>query len=113
MKNRGCYIDEIVTVDSTWTYEQITAKLAEWFPHVFKHVRDNGLDLQISEKGDNLPWWRLLAKNGRTINVVEASHPTGADLLKNKGHNKASIANSHLWFSMYFYFFIATLIALT
>jgi hypothetical protein len=80
---------------------------------VFKYVCDNGLDLQISEKGDNLPWWRLLVKNGCTINVVEASHPTDADLFKNKGHDKASVTDSHLWFSMYFYFSIAALIALT
>ena len=103
MKNRGCYIDEIMAVDGTWTYEQTTAKLAEWFPHVYKYVRDNDLDLQTSEKGDILPWWRLLVKSGYTLNIVEAIHPTGADLLKNKGRDKAAVADSQLWFGTYFY----------
>lgn len=101
MKNRGCYTDEVITVDSGWNYDQTTAKLAEWFPQVFRYIQENDLDLQTSSKGEKLPWWRLLAKSGYSLNVVETVFPTGADLHKNKGREKASVGDSQLWFGMF------------
>ncbi|KAF8121483.1 hypothetical protein EV363DRAFT_1397676 [Boletus edulis] len=102
MKNRGCYIDEVTTVDSTWTYEQTSAKLAEWFPQVFGYIRQHKLDCQISGRGNILPWWRLLSKSGFSLSVVEAMYPTGADLLQNKGRDKAGVGDSQLWFGTYY-----------
>ena len=98
MKNRGCYIDEVTTVDSSWTYEQTSAKIAQWFPQVFQHVHDKGYDRQRNEAGDIIPWWRLLAKSSYSLTVVEATHPTGANLFQNKGRDKAGIPDSQLWF---------------
>lgn len=98
MKNRKCYIDEIMIVDSTWTYDQTTAKLAEWFPQISKYIHDNELHLQTAANGKVVPWWRLLVKTGYQLGVVEAVYPTGADLLKNKGRDKAGVSDSQLWF---------------
>ncbi|KAG6373518.1 hypothetical protein JVT61DRAFT_6156 [Boletus reticuloceps] len=98
MKNRGCYIDEVTSVDSTWTYEQTSTKLAEWFPQVFEYIRHHQLNIQTSGWGNVLPWWRLLSKSGFSLNVVEAVYPTGADLLQNKGWDKAGVGDSQLWF---------------
>lgn len=85
MKNRGCYIDEVTIVDGTWTYEQTTAKLAQWFPRVATYVHGRKLDQVVSKDGNILPWWRLLSKSGYSLDVVEAAYPTGTDLVKNKG----------------------------
>ena len=101
MKNHGCYINDVTMIDSTWTYEQTSAKIAEWFPQVFRHIHNHGLDQQSSMTGDILPWWRLLSKSGNNLSIVEAVYPTGADLLQNKGRDKAAIADSQLWFGMY------------
>ncbi|KAI9571524.1 hypothetical protein HD554DRAFT_2169335 [Boletus coccyginus] len=98
MKNRGCYLDDVTMVDSTWTYEQTSAKLAEWFPPVFQYVHDHGLNQQRAGTGDILPWWRLLVKSGFSLSVVEAVYLTGADLLQNKGRDKAGVTDSQLWF---------------
>ncbi|KAF8124429.1 hypothetical protein EV363DRAFT_1178000 [Boletus edulis] len=101
IKNRRCYIDQVMAIDSTWTYAQTSAKIAEWFPQVFQYVRDNKLDQQRATTGDILPWWRLLVKSGFSLSVVEAVYPTGADLLQNKGRDKAGVADSQLWFGTY------------
>ena len=115
MKNHGCYLDDVTMVDSTWTYEQTSTKLAKWFPPVFQYVHDHGLDQQRAGTGDILPWWRLLVKSGFSLNVVEAVYLTGADLLQNKGRDKASVTDSQLWFGVYHlprYFCISTYLAL-
>ena len=101
MKNRGCYIDEVTIVDGTWTYEQTTAKLAQWFPRVATYVHGRKLDQVVSKDGNILPWWRLLSKSGYSLDVVEAAYPTGTDLVKNKGRDKAGINDSQLWFGTY------------
>jgi len=102
MKNRGCYIDTVTTIDSTWTYEETSASIARWFPHVFQHVQDLRLNQQRTATGDILPWWRLLVKSGFSLSIVEVVHPTEIDLLQNKGQDKASIADSQLWFGMHY-----------
>ena len=102
MKNCGCYIDTVTTIDSIWTYEETSAHIAGWFPHVFQHVQDLRLDQQRTATGDSLPWWRLLVKSGFSLSIVEAVHPTGIDLLQNKGRDKASIADSQLWFGTHY-----------
>lgn len=63
----------------------------------------------MSANGKTLPWWRLLVKSGYNLTVVEAVYPMGADLLKNKGHNKAGVGDSQLWFGVSQYQYISSL----
>ncbi|KAG1895798.1 uncharacterized protein F5891DRAFT_1193808 [Suillus fuscotomentosus] len=47
---------------------------------------------------DKKPIWRLLNKSGQTLTVVDVAFPTGTDLMKHKGRDKASVSKCHLWF---------------
>ncbi|KAG1884623.1 hypothetical protein F4604DRAFT_1919071 [Suillus subluteus] len=47
---------------------------------------------------DEKPIWRLLNKSRQVLTVVDIVCPTGTDLAKHKGWDKASITESHLWF---------------
>lgn len=51
-----------------------------------------------SSSHDEKPIWRLLNKSGQTLAVVDIGFPTGNDLAKHKGRDKASVSDCHLWF---------------
>ncbi|KAG1857220.1 hypothetical protein C8R48DRAFT_835174 [Suillus tomentosus] len=107
MKNRGCYFDrpEQFIIDSGWSYHKITSQLRSWFPKVFDF-----LDIPVEKRPsapsrssarptqDENPIWRLLNKSGQTLTVVDVAFPTGTDLMKHKGRDKASVSECHLWF---------------
>ncbi|KAG1844109.1 hypothetical protein C8R48DRAFT_818693 [Suillus tomentosus] len=100
MKNRGCYFDrpEQFIIDSGWSYHKITSQLRSWFPKVFDF-----LDIPVEKRPsapsrssawltqDEKPIWRLLNKSGQTLTVVDVAFPTGTDLMKHKGRDKASV----------------------
>ncbi|KAG1847640.1 hypothetical protein DFJ58DRAFT_746949 [Suillus subalutaceus] len=107
MKNWGCYLDrpEQFIIDSGWSYHKITSQLQSWFPKVF-----NYLDIRVEKRPsapsrssaqptqEEKPIWRLLNKSGQTLTVVNVAFPTGTDLVKHKGRDKASVSECHLWF---------------
>lgn len=106
MKNRGCLIEETTSIVKGWTYEQTSDKLAEWFPQIFAYVQKHGLDQQYSaDRKMLLPWWRLLMKHGSNLAVVETVYPTGEDLIRYKGREKASINDSQIWFGAWLYIY--------
>ncbi|KAG1907983.1 uncharacterized protein F5891DRAFT_974573 [Suillus fuscotomentosus] len=96
MKNRGCYLDQP---------EQFIIDSGCWFPKVFDF-----LDIPVEKRPsapsrslarptqDEKPIWRLLNKSGQTLTVVDVAFPTGTDLMKHKGRDKASVSECHLWF---------------
>lgn len=101
MKNRGCYVDEQVTFHHDWSYSRITQLLRKLFPKVFNYLdteRSRNVSSSQSAGQDEKPVWRLLNKSGQVLTVVDIVCPTGTDLAKHKGRDKASITESHLWF---------------
>ncbi|KAG1832286.1 hypothetical protein F4604DRAFT_1694900 [Suillus subluteus] len=112
MKNRGCYLDrpEQFIIDSGWSYHKITSQLQSWFPKVFDYL-DIPVEKQPSVPSrssarltqEEKPIWRLLNKSGQTLTVVDVAFPTGTDLVKHKGRDKASVSECHLWFACEFF----------
>jgi len=101
MKNRRCYVDEQVTFDPDWSYPKITQLLRKLFPKVFHYLdaeRHRTVSSSQSAGQEEKPLWRLLNKTGQTLTVVDIAFPTGMDLAKHKGRDKASVAECHLWF---------------
>ncbi|KAG1855617.1 hypothetical protein F4604DRAFT_1932264 [Suillus subluteus] len=107
MKNWGCYLDrpEQFIIDSGWSYHKITSQLQSWFPKVFDYL-DIPVEKRPSAPSRSSAWltqeekpiWRLLNKSGQTLTVVDVAFPTGTDLVKHKGRDKASVSECHLWF---------------
>ena len=101
MKNRGCYVDEQATFDHDWAYPRITQLLRKLFPKVFDYLdaeRHRSVSSSQSAGQEEKPVWRLLNKTGQVLTVVDIAYPTGTDLAKHKGRDKASVTECHLWF---------------
>ncbi|KAG2052898.1 hypothetical protein BDR06DRAFT_1009030 [Suillus hirtellus] len=101
MKNHGCYVDEQATFHHDWSYSRITQLLCKLFPKVFNYLdteRSRNVSSSQSAGQDEKLVWRLLNKSGQVLTVVDIACPTGTDLAKHKGWDKASITESHLWF---------------
>ncbi|KAG2138164.1 hypothetical protein BD769DRAFT_1320828, partial [Suillus cothurnatus] len=93
MKNHGCYVDEQVTFHHDWSYSRITQLLRKLFPKVFDYLdmeRSRNASSSQSAGQDEKPVWRLLNKSGQVLTVVDIVCPTGTDLAKHKGQDKAS-----------------------
>ncbi|KAG1865887.1 hypothetical protein DFJ58DRAFT_770651 [Suillus subalutaceus] len=100
MRNRGCYLDQQFRIDSGWSYAKITNNLCTWFPKVFRYL-DTQVEKRTSQpqsSHEEKPVWRLLNKSGQVLTVVDVAFPTGSDLSKHKGRDKASASECHLWF---------------
>ncbi|KAG1844627.1 hypothetical protein DFJ58DRAFT_843957 [Suillus subalutaceus] len=99
MRNHGCYLDQQFRIDNGWTYLTITRNLCTWFPKVFEYL-DGQVDKRASQPPtrEDKPIWRLLNKTGLLLTVVDVAFPTGSDLAKHKGRDKASVNDCHLWF---------------
>jgi hypothetical protein len=106
MKNRDCFISASVSsdgiaVNSEWTFAQLNDQVRQWFPQVFTY-----LDLvwalksrKSSHKSTHPhPDWCVLVRSGSQFTVLEVSEPNGSTLFENKGHWKANVAESVLWF---------------
>ncbi|KAG2124927.1 hypothetical protein BD769DRAFT_1669082 [Suillus cothurnatus] len=101
MKNRGCYVDEQVSFYHDWPYSRITQLLRKLFPKVFDYLdldRHRSVSSSQSVGQEEKPIWRLLNKSGQVLTVVDIACPTGTDLAKHKGREKASVTECHLWF---------------
>ncbi|KAG2066114.1 hypothetical protein BDR04DRAFT_1121394 [Suillus decipiens] len=100
MRNCGCYLDQQFRIDTGWTYSMITRNLCTWFPKVFSHL-DGQVEKRVSQlqaTQEDKPIWHLLNKTGLMLMVVDVALPTGSDLAKHKGQDKASVNDCHLWF---------------
>ncbi|KAG1731248.1 hypothetical protein EDD22DRAFT_928259 [Suillus occidentalis] len=103
MKNRGCYVDEQATFYHDWSYARVSQLLRKLFPKVFHYLdterpRNVSSSSQSAAGQEGKPPWRLLNKSGQVLTVVDIACPTGTDLAKHKGRDKASVTESHLWF---------------
>jgi hypothetical protein len=103
MKNRGCYVDEQAVFYHEWSYARVSQVLRKLFPKVFHYLdterpRNVSSSSQSAASQEEKPPWRLLNKSGQVLTVVDIACPTGTDLAKHKGRDKASVTDSHLWF---------------
>ncbi|OAX31897.1 hypothetical protein K503DRAFT_860569 [Rhizopogon vinicolor AM-OR11-026] len=76
---------------------KITQQLRKLFPKVFAHL-DKRTALSSQSGQEEKPIWRLLNKTGQNLTIVDIAFPTGTDLAKHKGREKASVTECHLWF---------------
>ncbi|KAG1723232.1 hypothetical protein EDB19DRAFT_1834697 [Suillus lakei] len=93
MKNCGCYVDEQTTFHHDWSYSKMVNCCASYF-------RREAQEFSSSQSAgqDEKPHWRLLNKSRQALTIVDIACPTGTDLAKHKGWDKASVTESHLWF---------------
>ncbi|KAI6011292.1 hypothetical protein EDC04DRAFT_2609956 [Pisolithus marmoratus] len=75
LDNHGCYIQGKIMIETSWTHEEVTQQLHAWFLKVFEYI-------------DN-QWEHI---NGSAV------HPAGIALIHFKGHQKAGVNESNLWF---------------
>ncbi|KAI6008892.1 hypothetical protein F5J12DRAFT_782303 [Pisolithus orientalis] len=68
LEDHGCYLQQTIKIDTSWSHDNITTHLHSWFPKVFRHF------------------------NAHSV------HPNSIVLACFKGCQKASIADSNLWF---------------
>ncbi|KAL4075043.1 hypothetical protein V8B97DRAFT_2103261 [Scleroderma yunnanense] len=95
LENHGCYLERQIQINTAWTHDDITSQLCTWFPHVFSHfdaqwVESNTPKIQLD--------WQLLVSDQGKLELSTASHLNGVVLTCFKGHPKASVADSNLWF---------------
>ncbi|KAG1742893.1 hypothetical protein EDB19DRAFT_1827597 [Suillus lakei] len=101
MKNRGCYLEQQFVIESGWTYRKVASELRSWFPKVFEYLDvrlEKWQPVTLRSSHEDKPIWQLLNKSGQTLTVVDIGFPTGNDLVKHKGQDKASVSDCHLWF---------------
>ncbi|KAI6013290.1 hypothetical protein EDC04DRAFT_2534111, partial [Pisolithus marmoratus] len=84
-----------ITIDTSWTHEQVTQQLRAWFPKVFQYIDSwqeciNGPTTQ--------PDWQLLDYNCGKLCLANAVRPTGTVLTRFKGRHKVGVNKSNLWF---------------
>jgi hypothetical protein len=58
---------------------------------------------QPQSSHEEKPVWHLLNKSGQMLKVVDIAFPTGSDLSKHKGQDKASTSECHLWFGRFMF----------
>ncbi|KAI6149659.1 hypothetical protein BKA82DRAFT_4014166 [Pisolithus tinctorius] len=96
LEDHGCYLQKMIKIDTSWSHDDVTTHLHSWFPKVFEHF-----DLhheQANTTSHTQPDWQLLIPNNGKLKLSTAIHPNRIVLAHFKGHQKASIANSNLWF---------------
>ncbi|KAJ8580246.1 hypothetical protein M405DRAFT_753498, partial [Rhizopogon salebrosus TDB-379] len=106
MKNRGCYVDDgPLSFERDWSYLKITQHLRKLFPKVFEYLDITDTTKRTASSSQpahpEKPNWRLLNKTGQTLTIVDIAFPTGTDLVKHKGREKAGVNECHLWFGMF------------
>jgi hypothetical protein len=101
MEQRGCA--KIGCSDlffnSAWDHKHVEDWLENLFPKLFTFARY--LNHAKSHRTRNMSTWLLLNKEARKLTVVPATHPTGKDLLRYKGREKCSVAESHIYIGMF------------
>ena len=92
LQEHSCYVQQNVKVNLSWTHEDVTNKLLRvCFPKAFQYFDSR-------QSTSSLPNWQLLSQNGGRFELCQVAQPSGANLHRNKGREKAGIADSSLWF---------------
>ncbi|KAL4069359.1 hypothetical protein J3A83DRAFT_4537420 [Scleroderma citrinum] len=95
LENHSCYLERQIQINTAWTHDNITSQLCTWFPHVFSHFDARWVE---SNTPKIQPDWQLLVSDQGKLKLSTASHPNGVVLTHFKGHPKAGVADSNLWF---------------
>ncbi|KAI6003079.1 hypothetical protein EDD15DRAFT_2157620 [Pisolithus albus] len=85
-------------IDTAWSHEDITKQLRTWFPKVFEYIDSRQ---ECTNTSTAQPDWQLLVPNRGKLELSTAVRPNGIVLARFKGRQKASIADSNLWFGTY------------
>ncbi|KAI6101458.1 hypothetical protein EDD16DRAFT_1716576 [Pisolithus croceorrhizus] len=105
MRNWHCFIPSTaggsVPINSLWSFSDVDIQLREWFPHVFQYLDENSNQKRNSSghPQSKMPDWQLLMCHQGLFSIVQVVQPNGSTLLENKGHGKAGVAESTLWFA--------------
>ncbi|KAL4063649.1 hypothetical protein V8B97DRAFT_2026287 [Scleroderma yunnanense] len=92
LEDHGCYIQRLIQITITWTHEEVTGQICNWFPQVFAYF-DNRQEWSTTNNPQ--PDWQLLIPGGSAV------CPNGVVLAHFKGCQKASVADSNLWFGIW------------
>ncbi|KAL4070116.1 hypothetical protein V8B97DRAFT_2024137 [Scleroderma yunnanense] len=95
LENHSCYLKRQIQINTAWTHDNVTSQLCTWFPHVFSHFDAQWVE---SNTPKIQPDWQLLVSDQGKLKLSTASHLNGVVLTHFKGHPKASVADSNLWF---------------
>ena len=100
LANHGCLIQspDGYSINPSWTYDQVTDALREWFSKPFQHIESR----QKSKAKSKYPDWQVVGCSScRFTVIVEANFPMGETLQSFKGRAKAGTNESHLWLGKY------------
>jgi len=105
MKNWGCFISATgpkggITADTAWSYVEVDKQVHNWFPDVFAYLA-KAPQKQPGWSSSQLlhqPKWLVLVCSGNSFSIMKVAESNGSTLFENKGHGKAGIADSALWF---------------
>lgn len=100
LENHGCLIQSEgwYSIDASWSYDQITNALRDWFPKPFAYIDSR----RRMDKPSRFPDWLVVNCSGLKFSIVEAGFPTGETLQAFKGRSKVGLNESHLWLGKYF-----------
>ncbi|KIK18864.1 hypothetical protein PISMIDRAFT_24555 [Pisolithus microcarpus 441] len=95
LEDHGCYLQREILIDTTRSHEDIMKQQCTWFPKAFEYVDSQH---ECTNTSTAQPDWQLLVPNCGKLELSTAVHPNGIVLAHFKGCQKASIADSNLWF---------------
>ncbi|KAI6155806.1 hypothetical protein BKA82DRAFT_4349046 [Pisolithus tinctorius] len=96
LENHGCYLQQTIEVNSSWSHEDITTQLRSWFPNVFQYFDSHREKANMTSQTQ--PDWQLLVPANGKLELSTAVRPNGVVLARFKGRQKSGIADSNLWF---------------
>jgi hypothetical protein len=94
--------DKGISLDRTWTYEELAAALYDLLPHLFAYFErmqqeSGNSDSDDEDASGNKPAWYLASIVKKQLQIVPANFPTGADADYNKGAGTTGWRNNRLW----------------
>ncbi|KAI6028270.1 hypothetical protein F5J12DRAFT_779986 [Pisolithus orientalis] len=96
LENHGCYLQQMIEVNSSWSHEDVTAQLCSWFLNVFQYFDCH--HKKANMRSQTQPDWQLLVPTNGRLKLSMAVRPNGIVLTHFKGRQKSGIADSNLWF---------------
>ncbi|KAI6143357.1 hypothetical protein BKA82DRAFT_4359902 [Pisolithus tinctorius] len=96
LENHGCYLQQTIEVNSSWSHEDVTTQLRSWFPNVFQYFDSRREKANMTSQTQ--PDWQLLVPANGKLELSTAVRPNGVVLARFKGRQKSGIADSNLWF---------------
>lgn len=107
MESRGCAKvatdSDPIAINPNWTHAQVNEWLENLFPRLFKYVHEHHGGRHQNSSRNPGQVWALLSKERRILEMVPIATPGGKELLRFKGRDRASTADSHIFIGMFLF----------